>query len=106
MVGIHVETEGPGRTSPGGITPHEEEELRKLAARPDIYDVIARSIAPSIYGSIGEYQVCMCVNESCGVLDAERLRSSRAGFITMITILSCSCISVLFSGMIVSCNMF
>ena len=54
VVGIHVETEGPGRTSPAGITPHEEEELRKLAAQPDIYDIIARSIAPSIYGSIGE----------------------------------------------------
>ncbi len=57
VVGIHVETEGPGRTSPAGITPHEEEELRKLAAQPDIYDIIARSIAPSIYGSVGEHQM-------------------------------------------------
>lgn len=29
----------------------EEEEFRQLAASPDVYEKIAKSIAPSIYGS-------------------------------------------------------
>lgn len=47
-----METGGPGRSS-GKIhfTPQDEEEFRRLASRPDAFDVIARSIAPSIYGS-------------------------------------------------------
>jgi len=52
VVGIHVETTGPGRSSGNiTITPEDEEEFRRLAARPDVFDVVARSIAPSIYGS-------------------------------------------------------
>ena len=52
VLGIQVETDGPGRSS-GSIhfTPQDEEEFRRLASRPDVFDVISRSIAPSIYGS-------------------------------------------------------
>ncbi|CAG7821872.1 unnamed protein product, partial [Allacma fusca] len=32
-------------------TPAEEEQFRKLAAKPDCCDIIARSIAPSIFGA-------------------------------------------------------
>lgn len=31
------------------ITPEEEEKIRETAARPDIYDLLARSLAPSVY---------------------------------------------------------
>lgn len=52
VLGIHIETAGPGRSAANAaITPEEEEEFRRLARQPDIYDKIARSIAPSIYGS-------------------------------------------------------
>ena len=50
-------TDGPGRVGGAPITPAEEEELRQLASRTDVYDVIAKSIAPSIYGSMGEWKV-------------------------------------------------
>ena len=61
VVGIQVDSDGPGRASGAPLAPEEEEELRQLASRPDIHDIIARSIAPSIYGSIGEYtQFCLC----------------------------------------------
>lgn len=53
VVGIEVETGGPGRAGGIPLSPAEEEELRQLAARPDIYDIIAKSIAPSIFGSLG-----------------------------------------------------
>ena len=55
MVGFEIDTEGPGRNSGVPITSEDEEEFRRLAANPDVYDLISKSIAPSIYGSIGEF---------------------------------------------------
>lgn len=51
VVGIQVSTEGTGRSSQSSLTPSEEEDLRRLAATPNIYETIAKSIAPSIWGS-------------------------------------------------------
>uniref|UniRef100_A0A8D0H1W4 DNA replication licensing factor MCM5 n=1 Tax=Sphenodon punctatus TaxID=8508 RepID=A0A8D0H1W4_SPHPU len=51
VVGIQVDTYGSGRSSASTVTPQEEEELRRLTSMPTIYDAIAKSIAPSIYGS-------------------------------------------------------
>lgn len=50
VVGITVETEGSGRTSSIAFTPDEEEFFRNLSGSKDIYERIAKSIAPSIYG--------------------------------------------------------
>lgn len=51
VIGIEVETDGVGRTSRDlRFTPEEEEEFRRIAAKPDIHSVIARSIAPAIFG--------------------------------------------------------
>ncbi|XP_076060472.1 minichromosome maintenance 5 [Oratosquilla oratoria] len=51
VAGIQVDQEGKGYTSGIGITPQEEEQFRRLAQSPNVYERIARSIAPSIYGS-------------------------------------------------------
>ena len=52
VVGVQVETEGLGRASSDlRFTPAEEEEFRRLAAKPDVHEIIAKSIAPSIFGS-------------------------------------------------------
>lgn len=52
VVGITVDTDGSGRSTGGApITSEEEDEFRRLAKRTDVFDVVARSIAPSIYGS-------------------------------------------------------
>ncbi|MEQ2193879.1 minichromosome maintenance protein 5 [Xenoophorus captivus] len=63
VVGIQVDTEGAGkcttfflygslcRGATGSVSPQEEEELRALAASPKIYNSLASSLAPSIYGS-------------------------------------------------------
>uniref|UniRef100_A0A8P4GBS5 DNA replication licensing factor MCM5 n=1 Tax=Dicentrarchus labrax TaxID=13489 RepID=A0A8P4GBS5_DICLA len=51
VVGIQVDTEGAGRGATGSVSPQEEEELRVLASTANIYDSLARSVAPSIYGS-------------------------------------------------------
>jgi DNA replication licensing factor MCM5 len=48
-LGIHVEFEGGGRTSTV-FTPQEEEEMQRLARDPEIYEKVARSIAPQISG--------------------------------------------------------
>ncbi|RCN37179.1 MCM2/3/5 family protein [Ancylostoma caninum] len=51
VLGIHVETGGPGRAEFKQFTPDEERNFKELAKRPDAYELIAKSIAPSIYGS-------------------------------------------------------
>ena len=65
-VGFEVDTVGPGRSAGVPITPVEEEEFCRLSANPKIYDILSRSIAPSIYGSPGEFDSCYCFTEmSC-----------------------------------------
>ena len=45
-------TDGPGRASGHVVfTGEEEERFRRLSADPKIYERIAKSIAPSIFGS-------------------------------------------------------
>ncbi|KAF5003786.1 hypothetical protein FDECE_9681 [Fusarium decemcellulare] len=53
-LGIEAEDEEEGEGDAGiqekrNITPEEEEKIRETAARDDIYDLLARSLAPSIY---------------------------------------------------------
>ncbi|XP_057315209.1 DNA replication licensing factor mcm5-like [Hydractinia symbiolongicarpus] len=62
VVGIHIETAGPGRSS-GSInfTAEDEEDFRKLASQADVFDVISRSIAPSIYGSEDVKKAIACL---------------------------------------------
>uniref|UniRef100_A0A803JJ57 DNA replication licensing factor MCM5 n=1 Tax=Xenopus tropicalis TaxID=8364 RepID=A0A803JJ57_XENTR len=61
VVGIQVDTEGTGRSAAGAITPQEEEEFRRLSAKPDIYETVAKSIAPSIYGSSDIKKAIACL---------------------------------------------
>ncbi|CAB4042259.1 DNA replication licensing factor MCM5, partial [Paramuricea clavata] len=61
VVGIQVDTDGPGRSNPNAVNMQEEEEFRRVSARPDVYDVIARSIAPSIYGSENIKKAIACL---------------------------------------------
>lgn len=48
----------------GGLRPftaEEEEQFRRLAASPDIYDRIAKSIAPSVFGAIDMKKAIACL---------------------------------------------
>jgi len=55
VVGIQLETEGHSRVGVSeSLSPEEVEVMQQLAGQPDIYNIFARSIAPSIYGSTGE----------------------------------------------------
>lgn len=51
VVGIQVEMGGHGRADQFTLTPEEERQFCMLAKNPDVYDIISRSIAPSIFGS-------------------------------------------------------
>lgn len=52
IVGITVDSEGTGAISRyTSITNEEEEQFRRLAASPDIYERLAKSMAPSIFGT-------------------------------------------------------
>lgn len=62
VLGMQVETAGPGRSAGNiHVTPAEEEEFRRIAARPDVFDVVSRSIAPSIYGSEDVKKAITCL---------------------------------------------
>ncbi|CAH8839460.1 unnamed protein product [Trichobilharzia szidati] len=72
VLGLSVDTEGPGRSAlvSGGtdatgasatLTENQEEELISLANSPNIYDRLARSIAPSIYGSADIKKAIACL---------------------------------------------
>ncbi|VDM15932.1 unnamed protein product [Hydatigera taeniaeformis] len=72
VFGLSINTEGPGRSGvfSGGKplnttnttnTELEEEEMRKLAGTPNIYELVARSIAPSIYGSLDIKKAIACL---------------------------------------------
>ncbi|GLE07277.1 hypothetical protein PINS_up017407 [Pythium insidiosum] len=49
VVGIEIDEEGAGRAK-ATFSPAEEERFHEMARDPELYDKLARSIAPSIYG--------------------------------------------------------
>uniref|UniRef100_A0A0A1X8M6 DNA replication licensing factor MCM5 n=1 Tax=Zeugodacus cucurbitae TaxID=28588 RepID=A0A0A1X8M6_ZEUCU len=52
VVGIKVDSEGSGAISRySHVTVEEEETFRRMAASPDIYERLSKSLAPSIFGS-------------------------------------------------------
>ncbi|KRZ75762.1 DNA replication licensing factor mcm5-A [Trichinella papuae] len=62
VLGIEVESSGLGRTAPQALlSPEDEKQMRELAAQPDIYERIAKSIAPSIYGSEDVKKAIACL---------------------------------------------
>ena len=61
MVGVQVDTEGQGRTTGTTITPAEEEEFRRMAKGANVFETIAKSIAPSIYGSLDVKKAIACL---------------------------------------------
>jgi len=51
VVGIKVETEGPGRSSGNlVVTGEQQEKFHRMAADPQLYERLSKSIAPSIFG--------------------------------------------------------
>lgn|SRR6218665_15627 len=61
VIGLQVNTIGPGRSSSAPLASQDEEEFRHLAATPNIYEIIARSIAPSIFGSLDIKKAIACL---------------------------------------------
>ena len=61
VVGIKVDTEGPGRSTGAPLTPAEEEDFCHLAASPNIYETISKSIAPSIFGCVDMKKAIACL---------------------------------------------
>ncbi|XP_018784738.1 PREDICTED: DNA replication licensing factor Mcm5 [Bactrocera latifrons] len=62
VVGIKVDSEGSGAISRySNVTVEEEEIFRRLAASPDIYDRLSKSLAPSIFGSEDIKKAILCM---------------------------------------------
>lgn len=45
----------------GSVSPQEEEEFRRLAALPNVYELISKSIAPSIFGGTDMKKAIACL---------------------------------------------
>lgn len=62
VIGITVDSEGTGAISRyTNITTEEEEQFRRLAAHPDIHERLAKSLAPSIFGSSDMKKAICCL---------------------------------------------
>ncbi|XP_005104462.1 DNA replication licensing factor mcm5-A [Aplysia californica] len=61
IVGVKVNTEGTGRSASNPLTPTEEDDFRRLAASPNLYETLAKSVAPSIYGSLDMKKAITCL---------------------------------------------
>ncbi|GAB1301730.1 DNA replication licensing factor MCM5 [Apodemus speciosus] len=61
VLGIQVDTDGSGRSFAGSVSPQEEEEFRRLAALPNIYELVSKSISPSIFGGMDMKKAIACL---------------------------------------------
>lgn len=62
VVGITVDTMGAGAISRySQITSEEEETFQRMAASPDIYETLCKSLAPSIFGSTDIKKAITCM---------------------------------------------
>ncbi|WFD31453.1 DNA helicase [Malassezia sp. CBS 17886] len=78
VLGLEVDPGGPGgRGVPRVFSAEEEDEFRRMAKTPDVYEKFSSSIAPSIFGStdIKKAATCLLFGGSKKVLpDGMRLR--------------------------------
>lgn len=62
IVGITCNTEGAGAISRyNNISSEEEDTFRRLAASPNVFERIAESLAPSIFGSVDIKKAIACM---------------------------------------------
>lgn len=61
VVGIQVDAHGTGFTSVLPVTSDEEEMFRRMASSPSLYERIAASIAPSIFGATDIKKAIACL---------------------------------------------
>ncbi|GLV39625.1 Minichromosome maintenance 5 [Carabus blaptoides fortunei] len=61
VLGIHVDTEGVGSSKCGLVSAEEEELFRRMAGSANLYEKIANSIAPSIFGALDIKKAIACL---------------------------------------------
>lgn len=61
VVGIQIDTEGHGASGCSIVSSEEENAFRRLAASPNVYERIASSIAPSIFGATDIKKAIACL---------------------------------------------
>ncbi|KAF7284925.1 hypothetical protein GWI33_017404 [Rhynchophorus ferrugineus] len=61
VLGLQLDTNGVGSPGCGVITAEEEDLFRRMAAMPNIYERLANSVAPSIYGALDIKKAVTCL---------------------------------------------
>lgn len=58
---MQLDTEGLGASGCAAVTSEEENAFRRLAASPNVYERLATSIAPSIFGATDIKKAITCL---------------------------------------------
>jgi len=65
---VHLELSSPSTSGAGGLnpfgvqfTPEEEEEFNEMARSEGLYERFAKSVAPSIFGSLGTFVMSLWI---------------------------------------------
>jgi DNA replication licensing factor MCM5 len=61
VLGIRIDTDGVGRSSAQTLTTAEEEEFVRFSQTPNVYETIATSVAPSIFGASDIKKAVACL---------------------------------------------
>lgn len=61
VVGIQIDSEGLGGGGVSVVTSEEEDLFRRMASSPNIYERLAQSIAPSIFGALDIKKSIACL---------------------------------------------
>ena len=68
VLGIELDTTLSSSPGSRAFTPEEEEEFQQLGRSDGLYERFASSVAPSIYGNIGESRSISHNNKMCGLI--------------------------------------
>ena len=62
VIGIEVDSKGPGRASAASTDQVTDmDDFQALAANPNIYEIISKSVAPAIFGSSDIKKAIACL---------------------------------------------
>lgn len=61
VVGIQIDHDGVVRSGCGVISATEEDLFRRMAASPNIYERLSKSISPSIFGAVDIKKAITCL---------------------------------------------
>lgn len=73
VLGLELDTSLASSPGSRAFSPEEEEEFQALARSEDLYDRFAKSVAPSIFGSLGTFFASLVHRLTCRYQESDHL---------------------------------